>query len=233
MTRIRNVNMRRIRVHAHDLLLYGRCVIGQEDTVAERLRHLRLTIDTRETTLCRILRNQDIRLDEDIALVDRVETMCDLACLLDHRHLVLTGWYGGRLERCDIGGLRYRIGEESGWKAGNIVILRLAAVKATHEHLGLDGRVSGQTLGSYEVHIVERQCVQCRDAGLNADKGLIRIDTCGEIIEGDLDDVITYLLRVIPVIGQGLIVRDEDVDLVELTRVLKLYSPLERTHKVS
>ena len=75
--------------------------------------------------------------------------------------------------------------------------------------------------------------MQRRDTGLNADKGLIRVDTCGEIIEGDLDDVITYLLRVIPVIGQGLIVRDEDVDLVELTRVLKLYSPLERTHKVS
>ena len=75
--------------------------------------------------------------------------------------------------------------------------------------------------------------MQRRNTGLNADKGLIRVDTCGEIIEGDLNDVITYLLRVIPVIGQGLIVCDEDVDLVELAGVLKLYSPLERTHIMS
>ena len=75
--------------------------------------------------------------------------------------------------------------------------------------------------------------MQRRDTGLNADKGLIRVDTCREIIEGDLDDVITYLLRVIPVIGERLVVGNEDVDLVELAGVLKLHSPLERTYIVS
>ncbi len=63
--------------------------------------------------------------------------------------------------------------------------------------------------------------MQCRDCRLDADKGLIRINADREIIQSYFNDVVTDLFGVVPVIGQRLIICDENVDFVKFSGILQ------------
>ena len=138
--------------------------------------------------------------------------MHDLAALLEHGHLVLSDRYAGRAEGGDVGRLADRIAEKAD---------RNARLKTAHLNLGLYGRIALHAGNRDEVHVVERQLSQLGHHGLNEDVDLFRVETAGQIVERDLHDVLTDLLRVLGVVGQRLRVRDHNIDLIELARILK------------
>jgi hypothetical protein len=61
--------------------------------------------------------------------------------------------------------------------------------------------------------------------GLDEDGGFIGIETGGQIIERDFDDVVAYFLGHAEVIGQSLGVGNHDVDLIVIARILQFDSP--------
>ncbi len=72
--------------------------------------------------------------------------------------------------------------------------------------------------------------MQSRQGRLDADVGFIGIDADRQIIQCDLDDIVPDLLGIIIVVGEGLIVCDQDVDLVEFTGILQFDAALQRPH---
>ena len=69
-----------------------------------------------------------------------------------------------------------------------------------------------------------------RQGGLDADGDLLRVETDGEVVQHDVDDVIPDLGGVVRVIRQGLVVGDEDVDLIIQAGVLQLHPTLQGTY---
>ena len=58
--------------------------------------------------------------------------------------------------------------------------------------------------------------MESRKSALYADCGLGRVQTHGEIVQNDIDDVVPDLAGIVGVVSQGLIIGDEDIDLIEL-----------------
>ena len=129
------------------------------------------------------------------------------------------------MEGRDIGGLRDGIGEKAHRQA--------LVGKAPHLNLGLHGGVTGETCRGDQIHIVKGQGMERREGGLHADGGLGGVDAHGEVVQHDVDDILPDLAGVIGVVGQGLIVGDEDVDLVEAAGILKLHPALQGAHIVA
>ena len=138
--------------------------------------------------------------------------MHDLAALLQHRHLIFTGGDCRRAECRDISGLADGIGKETNGDAGFKILLL---------DLRLDGGVALQAGHRDQIHVVEAQLGEFRHHGLDKDVRLGRVDAHSQIIQCHLQDVLAHFLRVIGVIGQGLCVRDHNIDLVELAGILQ------------
>ena len=200
-----------VGVHGHDLLLDVLRLVGEVDAVAQRLAHLGLAVNARQTQTGGVLGQHDLRLGQGLA-VDGIELVDDLAALLQHRHLILARRDGSGAERRNVGGLTDGVGEEADRDAGLEVLLL---------DLRLDGGVALQAGHRDEVHIIEAQLGQLRHHGLNEDVGLGGVDAHGQIVQRHLQNVLAHLLRVVGVVGQRLCVSDHDVDLIELAGVLQ------------
>ena len=74
------------------------------------------------------------------------------------------------------------------------------------------------------------KCGKCR---LDADCGLVGINAHGQVVQDNVDDVVPDLARVVRIVREGLVICDQNVDLVELARVLKLHTAPERPDIVS
>ena len=197
--------------------------LGEVDAVAEALAHLGLAVGAGQAQAGGVLGQHDLRLGQGIA-VNSVEFAHDLAALLDHGLLVLTGRHGGGVEGGDVRSLTDGVAEEAHRDAG---------LKVAHMDLALDGGVALQAAHGDEVHIVEAQLSQFRHHGLDENMGLGGVDAAGQIIQRHLQDVLAHLFRVVGVIGQGLCIGDHNVDLIVLAGVLQAHPLLQGTDIVA
>lgn len=211
-----------LRVGEHpavDLALDGLCIVAQIDAVAQRLAHLGLAVHAGQAALRLVLRDQRRGQHERLA-VDAVELFHDLARLLDHGELVLAD------------------GDDRGVKGGDVRRLRDGVDEKAHRqplvgkaaqlHLRLDGRVARHARGRDEVHVIERERMQRRQGRLDADRRPVRVDAGGQVVQRHVDDVVPDLAGIVRIVGERLIVRDEDVHLVKAAGVLQLHPPPER-----
>ena len=150
--------------------------------------------------------------------------MHDLAALLQHGHLILTGRHSGGTERRDIRCLADGVGEEAHRDAG---------LEVPHLDLALHGGVALQAAHRDQIHIIEAQLCQLRHHGLDEDVDLVGVQTAGQIVQCHLQDVLADLLRVIGIVRQGLRVSDHNIDLVELAGVLQAHALLQRANIVA
>ncbi len=194
-----------VGVHAVDLLLDLLGGVGEVDAVAQRLAHLGLAVGARQTLAYSRVGQQYLRLHQRGA-VDVVEAVDNLACKLNHRRLIVAGRHGRCLEGGDVGGLAYRITEESH---------RERLLEAAHLYFGLHRGVALHTRHRHQVHIIERQFTQLRHLSLHEERALLRVKTDGKIVKRHLYHILTHLLRIVGIIGQRLRVSDEDENLVE------------------
>ena len=208
-----------VGVHGHDLLFDVLRFLGQVDAVAKALAHLGLAVGAGQTQAGGVLGQHDLRLGQGIA-VNGVEFAHDLAALLDHGLLVLTGRHGGGVESGDVRRLTDGVAEEAHRDAG---------LKVAHMDLALYGGVALQAAHGDEVHIVEAQLSQFRHHGLDENMGLGGVDAAGQIIQRHLQDVLAHLFRVVGVIGQGLCIGDHNVNLIVLAGVLQAHPLLQGT----
>ena len=216
--------MLRIGVHRANLLpnVIGR--IREVDTVAKRLRHLLLTIGTRQTASRQVLGQQDIRLYQ-YRRIHLIETARQFACHLQHRLLILTGRNGRSLEQGDVGSLGNRVAEES---EGDTL-----ALEATHLDLSLHRRVALYTAHADEVHQISGQFGQLWNLALDEEHALLRIETSSQIVERHLDDVLTNLLGVIGIISQSLHISHKHKHTIIVARVLQLDTTAQRANIMS
>ena len=154
-TRIAYFDMCRVSVHALHFLQYLICRIRQIDTVAQRLTHLSLSVRTRQTQTCRIIRKKDFRFYQCFA-IDMVETAYNLTCLFNHRFLVFSHRNSSSLECCNIGSLADRIGKET-------------CFEVTHLDFSLHRRITLQARYGYQIHKIEAQFIEFRNLRLNKD----------------------------------------------------------------
>ena len=207
-SRIGNFQMSGIGIHTHDLLLDILLRIGKINAVSERLAHLGFSVCTRKAETCVIIRKKNLRLDQRMAVtVCRVELSHDFSCLLDHRFLILTDRNGRCLKRGDIGSLADRIGKETD---------RDAVLELSHLDLGLDRRISLKSCDCDQIHIVESQLCEFHDLRLNEQVGLFGIKSDRKVIERYLNDIFTYLLRIVHVVCQSLRVCYHDINFIKL-----------------
>ena len=150
--------------------------------------------------------------------------MHDLAALLDHGLLILTGGHGGSLESGDIGSLTDGVAEEAHRDAG---------FEVAHLDLALHGGVALQTADGDQILVVEAQLGQLGHHGLDKDVHLVGVQTAGQIVQRHLQNVLAHLLRVVGVIGQRLRVGDHDKDLIVLAGVLQAHPLLQGTDIVA
>ena len=212
-----------VGVHGHDLLLDVLGLIRQVDAVAQALAHLGLAIDAGQAQAGGILGQHDLRHGQGLA-VDSVELVHDLAALLQHGHLILTGRHSGGTERRDIRCLADGVGEEAHRDAG---------LEVPHLDLALHGGVALQAAHRDQIHIIEAQLGQLRHHGLDEDVDLVGVQTAGQIVQCHLQDVLAHLLRVVGVVGQCLRIGDHDKDLVIFAGVLQPHPLLQRADIVA
>ena len=223
LPRIFNTQMVRIGEHRHNLLLDILWLLCKIDAVAKRLTHLCLTVDARQTQTCAVFRKHDLWIRQCLAIYG-IELVYDFLTLLDHWHLILANRYVGCTECCDIGCLTDWVAEETN---------RDACLEVTHLDLCLYSRVTLHTGNGNEVHIIECKLGQFRNHRLDEDRCLLRIKSACEVIECNLHDVLTYLLRVLCIICECLCVRDHDIDLIIDTRILKFHTLFQRAYIMS
>ena len=101
VTRVGDLEMLRVGVHAVHLLLDLLRRVREIYAVSEGLAHLGLSVSAGEAAACRIFRKHHLRSHESLA-VYCIELMHDLACLLNHRSLVNAHRYRCSTERRDV-----------------------------------------------------------------------------------------------------------------------------------
>ena len=104
---------------------------------------------------------------------------------------------------------------------------RDACFEVTHLDLGFNGRVTLHTCNSNKVHIIKCQFCQFRYHRLDKDRGLRRVDTACEVIQCNLDDVLTYFLRMLGVVCQCLCICDHDINFIVITGILEFDTLLQ------
>ena len=150
--------------------------------------------------------------------------MHDFLALLQHRQLVFAYRHYSSAEGGDICSLADRVAEEAG---------RNACFKVTHFDFILNGRVTLQTGYGDQIHIVEGQLGQLRYHGLDEKGRFSRIKAACQIIQCYLDDVLTYLFRVLSVVCKRLGISNHDIYLIVCTRILQLYTLAQRAYIVA
>ena len=224
LTRVADAQMVGVGEHGLDFLLdlVGRVL--EVDAVAEALGHLGLAVGAGQAQAGCVLGQENIRFDERLA-VDVVEAADDLAALLEHGFLVLAHRHGSGLEEGDVGCLGDGIGEEAYGDA--------LAREAAHLDLGLHRRVALEAADADEVHEVEGELAEFGNLALDEEGALLRVEAYGEVVECHFDDVLTDLVRVVDIVGEGLSVGLEDEDLVVETGVLQFDAATERANVVA
>ena len=223
LTGILYAYMVRIGVHGHNFLSDILRFIGKINAVAQGFTHLGFAVNAGQTQAGIVLRQHDVRVNQCFA-VHGVKLVHDFLTLLQHRQLVLAYRHYGRTEGGDICSLADRIAEEAG---------RNACFKITHFDFILNGRVTLQTGYSDQVHIVEGQLGQLRHHGLNEKGRFSRIKAAGQIIQRYLDDVLTYLFRMLSVVCKRLGISNHDIYFIICTRILQLYTLAQRAYIVA
>ena len=209
--------------HGHDLGADVLGTVGQIDAVAQGLAHLGLAVNARQAQTRLVLGQDDLGIHQGVA-IDGVELVDDLLALLQHGQLILAHGDGGGPEGGDVRRLADGIAEEAHGDAG---------LKVAHLNLRLDGGVALDPGHGDQVHIIEGQLRQLRDHGLDEQGGLLRVQAAGQIVQSHVHDVLADLFRVLGVVGKGLGVGDHDIDLVELSGVLKGHALLQGAHIVA
>lgn len=224
LTGVADAQMVGIGEHGLDFLLdlVGRVL--EVDAVAEALGHLGLTVGAGQAQAGCVLGQENIGFDERLA-VDVVEAADDLAALLEHRLLILAHGHGSGLEEGDVGSLGDGIGEEAYGDA--------LARETTHLNLGLHRRVALEAADADEVHEVEGELAEFGNLALDEEGALLRVEAYGEVVECHFDDVLTDLVGVVDIIGEGLSIGLEDEDLVVETGVLQFDAATERANVVA
>ena len=133
------------------------------------------------------------------------------------------------------GGLRYGIGKEAYRCSGTLLRLLLRAVvrESAQLYLGLDRRVTLQTLYRNQIHVVESQFAQLRHLRLYEDRRTLGVDAARKVVERDLDDVLAHLVRIVGVVRERLCVGDHDEYLLVESRLLQLDASRQRSDEVS
>ena len=215
MTRIIQVHMLWVGVHRTDLLPYLISRVREVDTVTKRLRHLFLTISTRQTTGRQILWQQDIGLYQHRS-INLIKTAHQFTGHLQHRLLILTGRNSRGLKQRDIRSLRNWIAEET---EGDTLTL-----ETTHLHLSLHCRVALHTTDGHKVHQIGGQLSEFRYLTLDKEHTLLRIQSCSEIVERHLYNILADLFWIIGIIREGLHIGHKHEHTVIVTRILQLHT---------
>ena len=129
------------------------------------------------------------------------------------------------LEECDVGSLRHGVAEEA---EGNAL-----ALKATHLHLGLHRRVALHAADGDEVHEIGGELGEFGNLALDEEHAFLGIKAGSEVVESHLDDVLTDLLGVVGIIGEGLHVGHEHEHTVVVALILQLDTAAQRADVVS
>ena len=224
VSRVVQVDMLRIGVHRAHLLphLIGR--VREVDAVAKRLRHLLLTVSTRQSAGRQVLGQHDVRLYEHLS-VGLIEATYEFTRHLKHRLLILTYGNGGRFEKRDVGSLRNGIAEESEGHA--------LALEATHLDLCLHRRVALNATHRDKVHQIGSELCQLRDLALDEEYALLRIKPGGKVVESHLDDVLAYLFRIVGIIGKSLHIGHKHEHTIIVALILQLDTTAQRADVVS
>ena len=209
---------------AVDLLFDCLCGVGKIDAVAERFAHFCLAVNAGQAPLGFVFGNHSLWKHQRFA-VKTVEFLDNLARLLNHRELIVADRDNGGVKSRDVRRLRNRIREEAHGQS--------FVGKAAHLNFRLDGWVARKARGGYHIHIVKRQRVQSGQSRLDADCCFFGVDTHRKVVEHNVDDVVADFVGVVGVVGQRLVVGDKNVNLVELSRILKLNAPFERADVMS
>ena len=69
--------------------------------------------------------------------------------------------------------------------------------------------------------------MQGRQGALHADGGLFRIQADAQVIQHHVDNILPDLAGIVGIIRQRLVVRDQDIDLVELSGILQFHAALQ------
>ena len=223
MAWIADIQVGRVGVHGLHLLPHRILVVGEIDAVAKALAHLLLAIRARQTACRLVLGQHDLWLGKDGG-IDLVEATDQLACHLKHRLLVLASRHDSGLESHDIGSLRHGVAEEA---KGNI------GLEIAHLDLSLHRRVALHARDADKIHQIGSQLRQFGDAALDIERTLLRIETSREVVQCDLDDVLTNLLWVVGIVCQSLHVGHEDEHTVIIARILKFHATTQTTDIVS
>ena len=219
--------------HAADLGFYFFGAVRQVDAVAQRFAHLGLAVGAGQAQAGRIVGEHDIRFHQN-RTVDAVETADNLVALLQHGFLVFSHGNGGGPECRNVGRLGDGIGEETHGQAALVVILSfLAHVEAALGHFVLDGRIALEPLDGDHVHIVERQFGQFRNLALDEQGNLGRVQSHGQVIQGDLDHVLADFFGIVYVVGEGLRIGNKDEHLLIVACILELDAAAKGTHIMS
>ena len=144
--------------------------------------------------------------------------MHDLPGLLNHWSLVLAHRNRSCLEGSDVGCLADGIGEKSHRDAG---------LKITHLDLRLNRGIALKAGYGHQIHVIEGHLTQFRYLGLDKQHGLGRVQPACQIIQGHFYDVLTHLFRVVRIICQSLRIGYHNINLIKLSRVLKLHPALQ------
>ena len=213
MTRIIEVDMLRIGVHRAYLLPNVISRIGEVDAVAQRLRHLLLTISTWQATSRQVLWQQNIRLYQYWG-INLIKATSQFTSYLEHGFLILTCRNSSCLKQGDVCSLRNRIAEESQGDA--------LALKATHLYFGLHRRITLYTTYRYKVHQICRKFGKFRDLTLDKEHALLGIEACCQIIESHFYNILADLLRIVSIVCERLDISHKHEHTVIIARILQL-----------
>ena len=220
LSRVFHTDVVRVGVHAHNLLFDVLRLIRQVNAVAKGLAHLCLAIGTRQTHANLILRQQDVRHGQGLA-VYAVKLMHNFTGLFHHRHLVLACRYRGSTERGDIRSLADGISKEAH---------RDACLEIAHLNFRLNGWIALQAGYGNQIHIVNRQLRQLRHHGLDKQRGFCRVQSAGQVIQRNLQNVLAHFFRIIRIVRQSLRIRNHNKNFIVFTGILQLYPALQRAY---
>ena len=106
-------------------------------------------------------------------------------------------------------------------------------MEAAEDHLVLDGRIALETGNGHHVHKIESQLGKLRYLALDEKGDLFRVEAYGEVVECNLDHILTHLLRIVDIVGKSLCICNEHKHLAVVSRVLESDPVPERTDIVA
>ena len=204
----------RVGEHRAHLGLHYVGRVGEHDDVTERRARLGLTIGADEHR-----RQRRFWLREDLS-VGLVEAACDLPGQFDVRSLVLADGHDVATHHEDVRGLQHRIREQR----------HRCGLQLQVAYLLLERGDALRPRHADERHEEPEQLQHLRHERLQVDRGLLRVDADGEVVQHALADVRSDLVEIGVARGQDVQVGDQDegVDLL-----LQFDAHLERADVVT